>query len=274
MPFAPINGTRIYFETHGTGLPVIFAHGAGGNHLSWWQQIPAFARSYQCVTFDHRGWGLSDDDKDLGPAAFTDDLEALMDHLELEQAVLVGQSMGGFTCLGLAVSHPDRVKALVMANSFAGMRRAVWLNSPDEVRSGAQIIWEKRRRTGIRRALSPSFSSENKALGFLYRQIRGLNEAGSGKQAVDDRILRLRALERSVDAPTDDQLRSLHPPALFIGGEFDEVMPPELMKVAASLIPRAECVILSGVAHSAYFEAANVFNEIVGDFIQRNLTVI
>ena len=59
MPFAPVNDIQLYYESDGEGLPVVFAHGRGGNHLSWWQQIPSFARHHRCIAFDHREFGRS-----------------------------------------------------------------------------------------------------------------------------------------------------------------------------------------------------------------------
>jgi len=127
MPRAPVNGIELYYQVHGQGPAVVFAHGAGGNHMSWWQQVPAFARHCRCVTFDHRGFGFSGDGVDgPGPTAFVDDLRGLLDYLDIEQAFLVGQSMAGWTCMGFALAHPQRVRALVMANTLAGIRRAVW----------------------------------------------------------------------------------------------------------------------------------------------------
>ena len=82
MPFAPINGVELYYETHGEGPALVLAHGGAGNHLSWWQQVAEFSRSFKCVTFDHRGFGWSREPADSpGPAAFTEDLRALLDHL-------------------------------------------------------------------------------------------------------------------------------------------------------------------------------------------------
>ncbi len=61
MPYAAVNGINLYYELHGSGPAVVFAHGAGGNHLSWWQQIPVFSPRFRCIPFDHRAFGLSRD---------------------------------------------------------------------------------------------------------------------------------------------------------------------------------------------------------------------
>jgi len=92
MSFVQVNGIQLYYETHGEGPALVFAHGGLGNHLSWWQQIAEFSRSFKCVTFDHRGFGFSRDaEEGGGPTLFPDDLRALLDHLEIQQASLVGQ---------------------------------------------------------------------------------------------------------------------------------------------------------------------------------------
>jgi 3-oxoadipate enol-lactonase len=267
LPTAEINGIGLYYEEHGKGFPVIFAHGAGGNHISWWQQVPVFSRSYRCITFDHRGWGLSLDGDDSGPAAFTADLTALIDHLSLDEMFLVGQSMGGLTCLGVTIANPSRVRGLVMANTFAGMRREVWLASNDELRASVQSIWKRRREDGVKRALGPEFARTEKDRAFLYKQIRMLNEDGPNRLQTESQVQRLRALERIPEiGASREALHALATPVLFIGGEHDEVMPVSLMEVARSLIPGAQMAVLLGCGHSAYFEQPDVFNRLVLDF--------
>ncbi len=268
MPTAQINGAQLYYEEHGKGPPVVFAHGAGGNHLSWWQQVPVFSRDYRCITFDHRGWGLSLDGLDAGPAAFVDDLRALLDHLEIERTALVSQSMGGLTCLGFTIACPQRVSALVMGNTFAGMRREVWLAADEELRSNARAVWDRRRRDGVKRALAPGFARRERQKAFLYKQIRLLNEEGPNRLQTEQAVARFRALERDPEvAASREELAAIKAPVLFIGGEHDEVMPPALMEVACGLIPGARMVVLPGAGHSAYFEQPETFNRIVLEFL-------
>ena len=61
MALASVNGIELYYESTGEGPAVVFLHGAGGNHLSWWQQVPLFSERYRCITIDHRGFGQSTD---------------------------------------------------------------------------------------------------------------------------------------------------------------------------------------------------------------------
>lgn len=106
----------IYYETAGSGPALVFAHGLGGNHLSWWQQAAHFAARYTCVVFDHRGFNPSSATPgSQAPDAFADDLAALIEELQLREVRLVAQSMGGWTCLDYALRVPSKVRALVMA---------------------------------------------------------------------------------------------------------------------------------------------------------------
>lgn len=268
MPIIPINGTELHYQEAGKGFPLVLAHGRGGNHLSWWQQIPEFSRQYRCIAFDHRGWGLSPDHDGLGPHAFPDDLRDLLDHLEIDHAFLLGHSMGGMTCLRFAIAHPERVKAIVFANTFAGMRREVWLSSDDETQASARSVWDRRREEGIRRVFTPDFRRKHKDKAFLYTQIRLLNEHGPNRSNSDDQILKVRALERDPEASASrEQLASLTMPVLFIGGEHDEVMPVSLMTYAQRLLPNARMIIMPGTAHSAFFEQPETFNQIVMEFL-------
>src|SRR3954452_21504996 len=92
------DGLRLYYETHGAGLPVIFLHGLSGTPDLWKYQVPAVATRYQAITMDLRGHGQSD--KWPGPysiGGFAEDVLGLLDYLEVEQAVVVGLSMGGGT---------------------------------------------------------------------------------------------------------------------------------------------------------------------------------
>ena len=123
MPFAPINGIELYYESHGSGPAVVFAHGAGGNHLSWWQQIPIFSQRFRCITFDHRAFGRTvdgDGDAKKGRRGFHDDLRALLDLLEIDELRIVAQSMGGRTAVGFSLLNPGRCRALVLAGTTGG----------------------------------------------------------------------------------------------------------------------------------------------------------
>lgn len=89
------DGAVIHYEVGGEGPPVVFAHGLGGNHLSWWQSAPAFAEFHKVVAFSHRGFAPSTTPGGVpDPTLYASDLLALLDHLAIPKAVIIGQSMG------------------------------------------------------------------------------------------------------------------------------------------------------------------------------------
>ena len=246
MPRARVSGIELYYEVHGDGPVVVFAHGAGGNHLSWWQQVPVFARKYRCVIFDHRGFGQSPDvPNGPGSQAFVQDLKDLLDHLEIDRVALVAQSMGGRACLGLALAHPDRVRALVMADTTGGFgdARMAQLRAEGEATMAGP--------NPPPRTYARHFPQEQPARAFLYEQIRALNPPRQ---------------EAPAPGPTAEQVRALRPPTLLIVGEHDVITPPAMMKMFQSYIPHARLVEVAGSGHSVYFEKPEEFNRVVLEF--------
>ena len=109
---------RVYYEVSGQGPVLVFAHGLGGNHMSWWQQVPHFRDRYTCVTFSHRGFSPSSAPAGgPDPQAYGGDLAALVDHLGAPDVRIVAQSMGGWGALDYALANPGRVRALVLAST-------------------------------------------------------------------------------------------------------------------------------------------------------------
>ena len=122
MPFANVNGQRLYFEdSGGDGPPVIFSHGFLMDHEMFAPQVEALADAFRCITWDERGFGQT---TATGPFTYYDsasDCVGLLDHLGIDHAVLAGMSQGGFLSLRTALTAPDRVTALVLIDTQAGI---------------------------------------------------------------------------------------------------------------------------------------------------------
>ena len=254
MPFFPVDGGRLYYETHGSGPALIFAHGLGGNHLSWWQQVPAFREHYTCVVFAHRGfWPSEEEPGGPGPAAFADDLTALIDYLGLAEVRLVAQSMGGWSCLGYALREPARVRALVMAattGTYAPTKPA-----PAAAAAEAAALWDQ----GIHPAAGARMAREQPARHFLYRSIDAL-ASDLDKEAIRTTLAALRTTPAAAVA-------ALAAPVLCITGEEDIVIPPDAVAELTALIPGARLARVPAAGHSVYFERPAVFNRLMGVFL-------
>ena len=254
MAYAPVNGTQMYYEEYGNGpSTIVFAHGAGGNHLSWWQQIPFFSKKYQCITFSHRRFHFSlDIPNGPGVAAHVEDLTALLDYLKIKKTALVAQSMGGRTCFGFLLAHPERVSALVMADTVAGIPSS-------QITQLREKLAKERDKKGIPQlSYSATFGQRDPTKWFLYEEIRGLNQ-GFGRAEV---------AATSPPPPPDLDLSKIKVPVLFLFGSEDVLIAPETGRLAHSLIPGSRYVEIPGAGHSTYFEKPDEFNYQVASFLK------
>lgn len=254
MPFAKINGIGLYYESHGEGPAVVLAHGGGGSHLSWWQQVPELSKSYQVITFDHRSFGQSADlPGGPGPQAFVQDLVALLDHLGIQQVAVAGQSMGGWTVCGFAAAHPERTRALILCDTTGGVE------TPEVAKAQAGLQERSKGSLAqvLRSAYSSKFPERNPALCFLYQQISALNTGVSPNLPA-----LLFGLKHGVGPIVEHKI-----PTLLLVGEEDVLTPPQAMASVAARIPQARFVQVPQAGHSVYFERADEFNRIVGGFL-------
>ena len=119
MPKATIADAEIYYETHGQGTPILLVSGLGGVASYWTPNIPAFSQKYQVVIHDHRGTGQSSRSKiRYSVEQMAGDVLGLMDELGIDKAHLVGHSTGGAIGQTLAVTHPERLRSLVIYASW------------------------------------------------------------------------------------------------------------------------------------------------------------
>ena len=250
----------IYYETRGDGPAVVFAHGMGGNAMSWWQQVPSFVRRHRVISFDHRGFARSPcPPEQFLPARFADDLLAILDQEGIERAALVCQSMGGWTGMGLARRAPERVSALVLCSTPGGVE------TPAIREARAQIAAGLAREGGAVRgnlALAPDYPKREPEKALLYDQINGLNPG-----VPPDALARLGGPECLVE-PAD--LKGFATPTLVIACEHDQLFPPKAIHDVAAAIPGAELYDFAGVGHSSYFEDPQAFNARVGAFVARH----
>ena len=261
MPFAPVNGIRLYYEVHGTGPALVFAHGAGGNHLSWWQQIPFFSSRFRCITFDHRAFARSrdaDGEAALGRRGFHAELRELRDYLEITEARIVAQSIGGRTAVGFALRNPGRCRAMVLAGTTGG---AV----DDDVRE----MQAEYRQTAVgqlsllQRAVSPALRERAATMDFLYRSIARLNPPRSPDF--------LAPPPTNYRGSSADRLADADFPVMFLVGEHDAVTPPAIIEGCHRAVRDSGFVVIPESGHSSYFEQPQAFNAAVMEFLDKSI---
>ena len=250
----------------GSGPALLFAHGLGGNHLSWWQQVAHFAPNYTCVAFAHRGFAPSGPvPSGVDPADYAGDLAALIDQLGFPDVRLVAQSMGGWTMLEYALAHQDRVKALVLSSTSGTIDR----RGADPSGGGAYDAWlakaEATIADGMARGIHPAIG-EHAARRFpdLHLLYRSIDEMAG---TLDKE--KLRAGLRRTATRTLGEFKTFRVPTLLIAGGEDVVFPPFLASAIAASLPCGEAETISDAGHSPYFEQAARFNALVDAFLAR-----
>jgi 3-oxoadipate enol-lactonase len=266
MPHAQVNGFRMYYEVHGERLPVLFVHGGMGGARSLvrhpWDASDQAVAGFRFVFYDRRGFARSEAPEvgyDL--PAFAADAGGLLDHLGIDRCVVLGTSAGGPIALEIALEGPERVIALVLANSSA----ALW-NDDDNTTfvrelldvletEGAEAAFE-RRPDYIRYSLEPLWRwPDAGAHGWLQESVDEEGELARQAAAVprQEQISRhaaeLRTCRAYMDVDLVPRLAEIRCPVLLVHGETDTVVPVGGSEALARHIPDAELVTIPNAGH-------------------------
>jgi pimeloyl-ACP methyl ester carboxylesterase len=270
MPYATArDGVRLYYEEVGSGTPLIFLHEFAGDHRSWEPQLAFFARYFRCVTYAARGFLPSDipeKSAQYSQAEARDDVIAVLDHLQVERAHLVGLSMGAFAALHVGISFPQRARSLVIAACGYGAepeQRQKFQAECESTAASFEADWAK--------------ATEKYALGptrvqFQNKDPRGwaafaarLQEHSAKGQALTMRgvLMKRPSLWDLVDA-----MKQMDVPTLIAVGDEDTpcLEPALLMK---RHIPTAGLLVLPHSGHSLNLEEPDAFNLAVLAFLTR-----
>jgi 3-oxoadipate enol-lactonase len=257
MPFAQAGAASVYYEVHGSGPALVFAHGADGNTLTWYQQVAYFRDFYTVITFDSRGFGRSTcPAEQLGTHLRMQDLKAVLDAERIETAALVGHSLGGYSILPFALAHRDRSSCLVLSGSPAGVRLL------GQERATRRLMARYRRDLSPAECfLSNSFRRERPDMVLLFDQINGLNPPQMGAPISDEEAVSGSGL---IDP---EELGSFHTPTLAVAAADDPNYYVQEVSELAQLIG-AKLEVIERAGHPSYFEAPAAFNQAVHDFLQ------
>lgn len=264
MPTAATGDLVVAYDVHGDGEPVLMINGIGADRSGWGMQVPAVSRDFMAITYDNRDVG------ETGPGSdrayypirrFADDAAGLLDHLGVEQAHIVGASMGGCIAQEFAISHPSRTRSVSIVCSWPQVDP--WLAE----------LWEQWEH--LFRALGPVDWARTTWLWvFTHRAYREpgfleglLKLAGANPRPQTlEMYLRQSHAARTFDAL--DRLGSITAPAHVICGAEDIFTPRRYSEAIASAIPNARLSVLPDVGHGMFWEATDAFNKLVVDFIR------
>jgi len=253
--YAELPGVRLWYkDTGGSGSAVVFLHSNTGSSQNWDNQIPVFTRAgYRFIAYDRRGWGRSIAETGAQPGTAADDLRNLIKHLGIDRFHLVATAGGGFVALDFALSFPEQLRSLVVANSIGGMQ------DDDYVALGRQLR-------------PPQFDALPPELRELGPSYRAANPEGTRRWIELEKMSRQTGVAPQPfrNRMTFSMLDSIKLPTLFITGDADLYAPPPLIPLFTAHIKNSETVIIPEAGHSGYWEKPEVFNRAVLDFIRKH----
>lgn len=243
-----------YFDTGGDGVPVIFLHAGTGSGLVWLYQTPVFAKAgYRVIGYSRRGYhgSVVGDPAKSGTGA--GDLLKLVDHLKLAKFHLVGSAAGGMVATDFAVSHPQRLRSLVLSNTIVGVR-------DEDYRAIYKLIWPKEFDALPHdfKELGPSYRHLDQEGRRLWNELE--HKARTGK-------MESQAYENNV---TWKAIAAWRMPVLVVTGDGDLYTPPSMARLVHSRIQGAEFSLIPDCGHSAYWERPEIWNELVLGFIKKH----
>ena len=267
MPL-PMTVFAFTMKKAGSGVPVIFVHEYAGDAGSWEPQLRHFGRRYRAIAYNARGYPPSDVPSD--PAAYSqaraaDDIAAVLTHLGIERAHVVGLSMGGFATLHFGFRHAPRARSLVVAGCGYGAEKA----QRERFRSEAEAVAAFIQQNGMD-AFAEKYAYGPTRVQFENKDPRGFAEFKrmlSEHDAVGARLTQL-GVQRERPSLYDltEQMKALRVPTLVLTGDEDWpcLQPGLLMK---QTIPSAALAVMPNCGHAINLEDPDVFNRIVGDFM-------
>lgn len=263
--FVTIDHARLYYETAGQGSPLVMIHAGVADSRQWNNEFAFFARNYQVVRYDMRGYGKSEPAE--GEFSHLEDLAAVLNALGLhEPVVIMGCSMGGGLAMDFALTHPSRVRALIMVGSgpsgleldvqapvkFADVEKAFEAGDLDLVAELETQIWFD--------GMGRTPEQVNQAMRKLAYEM--------DRQALAHEVKQLGKRLPNTQAPAFDRLSDLKSPVLVIVGAHDT---PYILAAADYMIekiPSAQKVTIEDAAHLANMDQPKEFQTLVTNFLE------
>lgn len=257
-----VPGSTLFYESAGTGSPVILLHGGNLDRRMWDAEFGALQRTHRVIRYDARGYGRSG----ASDTAFSahHDLRALMDALQLPRASLVGLSLGGRVAMDFALAHPERVDRLVLV--APGMSGGTWAEDAD-------TAWLAVAREAAKRQDSVAVARAWLGSAYIRTALRDSTTAKRVRQWVEDQspfwagVVRHLDLEVEAAPPAAGRLAELTAPILLVVGTADTPFILDVARAIQAQAARVQRVDIPGVGHMVNLEAPGPFREALLAFL-------
>lgn len=264
MPIAKVNDLDLYYELHGSGDPLLLIGCTGLDHTAWDNQVPVFAKEFQCIVYDNRGTGRSSKpDSGYSTRAMADDAAGLLSAIGVDTAHIAGYSLGSAIAQELAINHPKKVKSLSLY--------ATWDRPYPHFRRRFELQVE------LAKLERPEILTAFKTLtlfspGYLNEHEEELGERevinSSGRNAYPTPLHALLGhYEADISHNTTSRLAKISVPTLILVGANDPLTRPEYARAVHDAVPDSELVVLDDADHMMVTIMPDVFNEVALRFL-------
>lgn len=256
-----INGARIHFERQGSGIPVILLHAGVADHRMWEPQVEAFARHFDVIRPDMRGFGWSE----LPPGSWSpvEDVRALMDELGLKPAHVVGCSMGGALAIDFALQHSERMSRLVLVGP--GISGAHFAPKYPELFTEIDAAEEAKDPVALNNAeMHLWLDGPRRPHGYVKQPLRDLFLDMNGRNIGSDYE---KAPIEQLDPPATARLHEITAPTLVVAGDEDVPMIFDAVEMLMQKVASARRAVIHDAAHLPNLEHPDEFNRLVLDFL-------
>jgi pimeloyl-ACP methyl ester carboxylesterase len=263
------DGTKLFYEEIGTGIPIVFVHEFAGDHHSWELQMRHFGQRYRCIAYNARGYPPSDvpdNVESYSQDCARDDIRAVLDALSIENAHIVGLSMGGFAALHFGFTYRKQARSLVVGGCGYGAsadKRAQFAEETEAAARRFEDVGMAQSAEGY--ALAPS------RVQFQNKDPRGWREFVDqlAQHSARGAALTMRGVQKRRPSLFDlvDLMKTIEAPTLVITGDEDwSCLEPALLMKRS--IATAALVVMPNTGHMLNLEEPAAFNACLDQFLQ------
>lgn len=265
MPYANVNGTKLYYEVKGKGPAMVLIHGWTLDTAMWDPQFDEFSKQYKVLRYDLRGYGKSAP-KNYEPFTHHDDLKALMNYLKIDHAAIIGLSMGGTIAINFTLTYPERASALITVDSsienctsphmaaFNKSMTPIFSKGKAESIESARKYW----------MMMPLFSAANRNPRCASKLKEIVGRYNGWDFVNDDKIVPLNPIP-------EKRLHEIKVPTIVVIGELDDPGFQDIARIISSGVKGSQKVTMKGVGHMSNMENPEEFNKIVLDFLKNHV---
>jgi pimeloyl-ACP methyl ester carboxylesterase len=263
-----IDGARIYYEAMGDGTPVVLLHTGNGNTSIWDGQFEELAQRFRVIRYDLRGFGRSS--YPPRPFLWARDLYELLDRLGVEQAHVIGPSLGGRIAVEFTVLHPEMVRSLVLAAPV--LRRFDWSDIVVQTRvreDEAMLAGEFDKATDLMMQswVSGPYRTIDQLDPAMVERIRVTQRMAYEVQRAAASSAETPGTEEELEHPAEDRLGEIQVPVLMIVGDKDQPDALAIGDILAAGIPNIRTVVFGGVGHMITMERPREFLDLALEHI-------